>query len=302
MSKTIENKYGNILILGASGMLGSALFKILSDMKYEVYGTVRSLKESPFFQKHELDRIISDVDILNFDDLISLCQKVKPAIVVNCIGVIKQQIASKDPLVVIPINALFPHRLSQLCSLINSRLILISTDCVFDGLKGNYLESDKPNADDLYGKTKELGEISNRKHVFTIRTSIIGHEIQSKNSLVDWFLNSEGSVNGFNQAIFSGLPTSELARVIGKVIVPNQHLFGLYHVSVDPISKNDLLNLIRQIYKKDIKINQSSDVKIDRSLNSTRFKKDTGYLPPDWKQLIQEMKTYYDKYKGINNV
>ncbi len=296
MSQTTESKYGNILILGVSGMLGSALFKILSQLNYNVYGTVRSLQDNSFFKKSELERIVQDIDVLNFDDLIALFNQIKPKIVINCIGVIKQQFASKDPLAVLPINALLPHRLSHLCSLVNSRLILISTDCVFDGLKGNYVESDKPNADDLYGKSKILGEIADEKHVFTIRTSIIGHELYSKRSLIDWFLNSMDSVNGFKNAIFSGLPTCELANVIGNLIIPNQQLFGLYHVSVDPISKNDLLNLTKEIYKKEIKIIPSSDIRIDRSLNSDKFRFETGYKPPDWKELIENLYQYKTEF------
>lgn len=292
----MESKYGNILILGVSGMLGSALFKILSELNYNVYGSVRSLKDNFFFNKSELGRIVQDVDVLNFDDLTVLFNQIKPSIVINCVGVIKQQSSSKDPLVVIPINTMLPHRLSQLCSLVNSRLILISTDCVFDGLKGNYLESDKPNADDLYGKSKELGEIRDQRHVFTIRTSIIGHELNSKRSLIDWFLNSTDSVNGFKNAIFSGLPTSELAMVIGKLVIPNRELFGLFHISVDPISKNDLLTLTKDIYKKDIKIIPSNDIKIDRSLDSGKFKSLTGYNPPDWKDLIENLYKYKTQF------
>lgn len=293
-----ESKYGNILILGVSGMLGSALFKILSELNYNVFGTVRSFKDNSFFNKSELERIVFDVDVLNFDDLIKLFHRIKPSIVINCVGVIKQQSSAKDPLSVIPINSLLPHRLSQLCSLINSRLILISTDCVFDGASGNYSENDKPNAEDLYGKSKELGEIRNEEHVFTIRTSIIGHEIQSNRSLVDWFLNSEGSVEGFKNAIFSGLPTNELANVIGNLIIPNQHLYGLYHISVDPISKNDLLNLIKEIYSKDIKIIPSDNLKIDRSLNSNKFKSETGYKPRSWKELISNLYQYKVRFLG----
>lgn len=296
MSQTIENNYGNILIIGVSGMLGSALFKILSELNYNVYGTVRSLKDNSFFKESELKRIVQDVDVLNLDDLIALFNQIKPSIVINCVGVIKQQTSSKDPLVVIPINTMLPHRLSKLCSLVNSRLILISTDCVFDGLKGNYIESDKPNADDLYGKSKELGEISDQKHVFTIRTSIIGHELNSKRSLVDWFLNSNDSVDGFKNVIFSGLPTCELAKVMGTLIIPNKNLSGLYHISVDPISKNDLLNLIREIYNKDININLSTDIKIDRSLNSNKFKSEIGYNPPEWRELISNLYQYKTRF------
>ncbi|MDF3819132.1 SDR family oxidoreductase [Leptospira sp. 96542] len=304
MSQLINKnmKFGNILILGASGMLGSALFKVLSDMEFEVYGTVRTLNLKRFFLDSELSRIVQNVDVLNTDDLASLFIKVKPKVVINCVGVIKQLSSSKDPLSVIPINSLFPHRLAQLCMLVGSRMVHISTDCVFDGTKGNYSESDRPDANDLYGKTKELGEISDLEHVITLRTSIIGHEISSSRSLVDWFLNSEGVVPGYRRAIFSGLPTYEIANVIGQFIIPNHSLSGLYHISVDPISKHDLLCLIRDVYDKKINITPMNDFEIDRSLNSEKFQRAVGYRPPSWSELIRGLKEYKEKYLGETDV
>ncbi|TGM78931.1 SDR family oxidoreductase [Leptospira levettii] len=285
-----------ILILGVSGMLGSALFKILSELDYDVFGTVRSTNFKNFFNESELEKIVSNVDVQNHDDLVSLFGEVKPTVVINCVGVIKQKSSAKEPLVVIPINSLLPHKLSNLCFLVGARLILISTDCVFNGEDGNYLESDVTNAVDLYGVSKALGEIKDQEHVVTIRTSIIGHEINSNRSLLDWFLNSNTSVKGYQHAIFSGLPTNELAKVIGKFVIPNTKLKGLYHVSVDPIAKYNLLSLVKEIYSKDIDITPSDEVKINRSLNSDKFKSETGYFPPTWKELIKSLYEYKNRY------
>jgi dTDP-4-dehydrorhamnose reductase len=285
-----------VLILGVTGMLGSALFKILSELDYEVFGTFRSTNYLNFFNESELKKIISNVDVQNHDDLVSLFGEVKPTVVINCVGVIKQKSSAKEPLVVIPINSLLPHKLSNLCFLIGARLILISTDCVFNGEDGKYLETDVTNAVDLYGVSKALGEIKDQEHVVTIRTSIIGHEINSNRSLLDWFLNANSSVKGYQLAIFSGLPTNELAKVIGKFVIPNYNLKGLYHVSVDPIAKYNLLSLVKEVYSKEIDIIPSDEVKINRSLNSDKFKRETGYVPPTWKELIKSLNEYKNRY------
>ncbi|WCL51250.1 dTDP-4-dehydrorhamnose reductase family protein [Leptospira sp. GIMC2001] len=287
-----------ILILGAGGMLGSTLFRLLPDLETEVYGTLRQSKPTDSIKKsfQNLNNLIYNIDVLNSDQLYQIISQIKPNIIINCIGIIKQLDISNDPLYVIPINSILPHRLAEITSRIKARLIHISTDCVFDGNKGNYTELDKPNADDLYGKSKELGEIKENEHVVTLRTSIIGHELQSNHSLVDWFLSQQKETQGYKKAIFSGLTSVELSKVIKKYIIPNKEIYGLYHVSVEPISKFDLLSLINDIYKKNIIIKPNIEQKIDRSLNSKEFQKITGYIPPKWIELIKELKLYYDSY------
>ncbi len=293
-----------ILVLGANGMLGSTLFRLLPNYGYSVYGTVRQSKKTQFLSESffpNVDNLILNVDVLNTDQLNQVISQVKPDLVINCIGVIKQLDVANDPLYVIPINSLLPHRLSDLCERVNARLIHISTDCVFDGKNGNYLESDRPNADDLYGKSKELGEIRNKKHVLTLRTSLIGHELQSDHSLVDWFLSQKGNVQGYTNAIFSGLTTVEVARVLHVNIISANMNSGLYHLAVNPISKFELLNLVKKWYQKDNEIVPSSSVNIDRSLNSDRFNRDFLYSPPSWEDLISSLKNYFDKfYRKIN--
>ncbi|RHX78252.1 SDR family oxidoreductase [Leptospira yasudae] len=297
------NRSYKVLILGASGMLGSAVYKIFSDkFDFEVWGTIRSPEYLQFFRQSERKNIITNVDVTNQDDLIRIFQEVKPDIVVNCIGIIKQQKIANDPLTVLPINSLLPHKLSNLCKLIGARLILISTDCVFNGRKGMYLESDIPDAEDLYGKSKEIGEVSGEPHVFTMRTSIIGHELNSNYSLVNWFLSQKDRIKGFSKAIFSGFPASEIADIIGTKIIPNPNLSGLYHISSEPISKFDLLELIRKIYDKNIQILESTELVIDRSLDSRKFRQESDFVPKNWELLIREMKDYSEKYLDMSHV
>lgn len=293
-----------ILILGAGGMLGSAIFRILPEYGHEVYGTLRHIKQSDFILKsfRNSQNLIYNLDVLNKDSLNQVITQIKPHVIINCIGIIKQLNISDDPLYVLPINSLFPHKLSQLCLKFNARLIHISSDCVFDGKSGNYLETDKPNADDLYGKSKELGEIKDKSHAITIRTSIIGHELYSNHSLVDWFLSQTKEIKGYKKAIFSGLTNVEISKVIHKYILPNINLFGLYHLSVNPISKFDLLSIINKVYNRSISIVPENEIKIDRSLNSTKFQSQTDYKIPSWDSLIGEMKSYYDLYKEIKDV
>ena len=211
-----------------------------------------------------------------------------PDVVVNCIGLVKQLAQAEDPLVAIPINALLPHRLARLCDLAGARLIHLSTDCVFDGSRSMYAESDCSDAKDLYGRSKYLGEV-NYGNAVTLRTSIIGHELSSAHGLVNWFLSQQGEVKGYTRAIFSGLPTVELARVLRDFVITKSELRGMYHVSAEPISKFELLGLVAQTYGKTIEITPDASVAIDRSLDSSRFRGVTGYAPPSWLNLVRDM-------------
>jgi len=279
-----------VLVLGVTGMLGSVVFKELSkNDELVVLGTKRSEGRLDFFTDDQNNNLISGIDVLESDSLVRVLDQVRPEIVINCIGLIKQFSIANNPLIALPINSMFPHRLSKLCSLVNSRLIHISTDCVFNGRKGMYRENDISDAEDLYGKSKFIGELHDESHAVTIRTSIIGHELNSSASLVDWFLSQSGHVKGYTKAIFSGLPTVELARVIMEYVIPNADLKGLYHVSVDPIDKYSLLNQIAKVYSKDIEIIPDENVQIDRSLESSKFKQATGYVVPSWEELITKM-------------
>lgn len=279
-----------VLIIGITGMLGNAMFRTFlnSNVSYDVIGTVRSNNAYSFFDGVNADHIITEVNVENYDSLIRIFKKVRPQIVINCVGLVKQLADANNPLLAIPLNTLLPHRLAELCSLVNARLIHISTDCVFSGKKGNYLESDFPDANDLYGRSKLLGEV-NYPHTVTLRTSIIGHELSSSHSLVGWFLSQENSVKGFTRAIFSGVPTVELAKVVHDFVLPNHDLHGLYHVAAKPIDKYSLLNLVAQVYNKKIEIVADDSLVIDRSLNAQKFYEMTGYIAPKWHDLVTRM-------------
>ena len=279
-----------ILVIGITGMLGNTLLRHLSENnKFSVLGSSRRDK----LKAHQKINYIhlKNLDAENEDEFFHTLKTYKPDVVINCIGVIKQLNHADDPLRVLPINSIFPHKLHHLCNKEAIRLIHVSTDCVFTGKKGNYLETDISDALDLYGKSKYIGELHG-KNSLTLRTSIIGHEIDSKESLLEWFLSQEGSVHGYRNAIFSGLTTLELSNVIEKIILFHKDLSGLYHVSSKPISKYDLLNLIKKVYKKKIKIIPSDQVKINRSLNSEKFQKATNIEVSDWESMIKSMKNF----------
>lgn len=279
-----------VLILGASGMLGNAVLKLfVNEGVHETRGTVRSEASRRFFSDELQDRLIFGVDVLNQHTLLDVFAQTRPDVVINCVGLIKQLENANDPLAVLPVNALLPHQLAKLCLVAGSRLIHISTDCVFSGDKGLYTEADYSDARDLYGKSKYMGELHDYAHALTLRTSIIGHELNSNNALLDWFLSQQGQVKGYTRAIFSGMPTVELARVIHDWVLPQPALCGLYHVSAQPISKYDLLEMVAHVYDKSIVIQPDDGVVIDRSLDSTLFQQESGYQPPQWPELIKNM-------------
>lgn len=283
----------NILIFGATGMLGHAVFRVLSnDKRLKVFGTIRSESSKSLFPTALAENLIPNIDIESDDCLKKAFEISQPDVVINCIGIIKQLSDAKDVLKTVPINTLLPYRLAALSKEFGSRLILVSTDCVFSGSKGNYLETDFPDCDDLYGRSKLLGEIVDNENVLTIRTSIIGHELRGGHSLINWFLNQSGSTQGYTKAIFSGLPTNELAEIIRDCISRWPTLHGLYHISAKPINKYDLLNLIATVYDKNIQINKSETVQIDRSLSHQKFHQATGYQAKDWPTLIESMKLF----------
>lgn len=279
-----------VLILGATGMLGHTLLRILDERQdFELFASVRNLgKLTHQFNSGLIKNIIINVDANNFDSFTQKLKEVNPDVIVNCIGVIKQSPLANDPIAAISINALFPHKLEAACRSLGTRLIHISSDCVFKGDKGNYTETDPSDATDLYGRTKFLGEII-EKNSLTLRTSIIGHELNSNYGLVDWFLSQEGHVRGFTNAIFTGFPTIEIARIIADYVIPNINLHGLYHLSSNQISKYDLLRLVAKYYNQNIIIEPYSDFHCDRSLDSSRFRAETGYSPPPWDKLIESM-------------
>jgi len=287
-----------VLILGGSGMLGHRLWIRLQEA-HETWVTIRG-SAIPFPDRPEFPRqhIYPNVDALVLDDIDRALAALQPDIVVNCIGLIKQVPLADDPLSAIRVNALLPHQIALICRTSRIRMIHISTDCVFSGRKGNYSEEDPTDALDLYGKTKALGEV-NYPHTVTLRTSIIGRELKSKLGLIEWFLSQQDEVKGFTRAIFSGVTTDELGRAIRDCVIPNMGLQGVWHLSSNPISKYDLLMLAKEAFGHTVAIHPFDDFVIDRSLDSTRFRRLTGYRPPAWAEMIDELARGSSVYAGL---
>lgn len=283
-----------ILILGATGMLGHVLFTELSkDPKLEVWATTRSAEDlESFFSVSEQRRIYRGVDVGSFDSVMRVFAEVQADVVINCVGIIKQLPASEDPLTAIDVNSLIPHRLAMLAQATKARFLHISTDCVFDGKKGMYSEKDPANAEDLYGRTKYLGEVS-YPNCITLRTSIIGHELKTNFSLIDWFLSQNSTVKGYREAIYSGFPTIEIVHIIRDFVLPNPELYGLFHVSSSPISKYELLKIVKTAYNKNVDLLPDDGVVINRSLDCSRFMNATGYQPPEWTEMVASMSSHF---------
>jgi len=281
----------NILILGASGMLGGALFAQLPKVcaRCKTIGTVRSGSPAP--QLHDNVKLVHLQDVFDRDALLEVMRGNEVNVVINAIGLIKQIGKSLTKSDFVRVNAWLPHYLMELCDEVGARFIEVSTDCVFTGSKGHYSEDDTPDARDIYGVSKLLGEVTDNPNAVTIRTSIIGHESGRAASLIDWFLSTSGEVKGYEKAIFSGFPTAYLAQIIGQYIIPNPALNGLYHVSAEPIDKFALLCLVAEKYKHNVKLVADADLVIDRSLDSNKFKVATGFVSPKWPELIDIMKT-----------
>jgi len=285
-----------IMILGGSGMLGHKLWQVLST-RFETWitfrGHVHSYSRYGIFDPR---RAINGVSVQDFGSLVRAFATVRPDVVVNGIGLIKQLAEARDPLLNITINSLFPHRLADLCSACGVRLIHVSTDCVFSGRKGNYTEMDIPDPEDLYGRSKLLGEVD-RVNCLTLRTSIIGWELEKQAGLLEWFAGCQGKqVKGYQRAIYTGLSTKSLSKLIGDVIGNHSNLSGLYHVSSDQITKYDLLTRLRGVADLPIEVEPDDVFYCDRSLDSARFREETGWQPPTWDEMILELAREWPVY------
>lgn len=281
-------------------MLGHKLVQILQK-RFDVWTTVKTdLSGLAKLEIYNPKKVIGDVNVENVAHVERAFALAEPEIVINGVGIVKQLPTSKDVIKTLTINSIFPHQLAQLSKKFGARLITVSTDCVFNGRKGNYQEEDVCDAEDLYGKSKNLGEVS-AADCLTIRTSIVGRELRTSHSLVEWFLGNRGrKIRGFTEAIYSGFPTIVLADIIADLIANNKDLQGLYHISSEPISKFDLLCLLKKFYQIPIEIEPSADLKIDRSLDSSKFRRETGFLPLDWETMVEKMArdpTPYDKFR-----
>lgn len=282
-----------VLILGATGLLGNTLYRYLSLKKsINVFGTYRDeFKIKILKKKVYIKNFIYLNDVNNKNNICKIIKNIKPVYVINCIGIVKKRKNSKQ--LFLKINTELPKFLGNLTKSLHFNLIHLSTDCVFSGKKGNYSEKDNPDPIDFYGKSKLLGEVVSNKSL-TIRTSIIGHEIQSSLGLLGWFLKKK-NIHGFTRCFFSGFPTIIISEIIYKYFLQKNKLpiEGLVHIASQKISKFDLLSKIKKIYKLNITIKKKSDFFIDRSLNSNMFNKKFKFKAKPWNYMIKRMYEFY---------
>ena len=280
-------------------MLGHKLWQTLAsrfDTHVTFRGAVNVYQSTGLFDE---GRAIGGVAVEDFSSVVGALAAVRPDVVVNCVGIVKQDAAAKDSLTSIEINALFPHRLAKACAEIGSRLIHLSTDCVFSGQRGNYSLSDPPDATDLYGRTKLLGEVD-YDHCLTLRTSMIGRELIGSHGLVEWFLSQQGKVvRGYKKAVFSGFTTVTLASAIADIISEQPELHGVWHFASEPINKFDLLTLIKEGCNLNVQIEPDEDFVCDRSLNGEAFRQATGYAAPSWPKMLEGMVRDTTPYEEI---
>ena len=281
-----------IIVLGGEGMLGHKVFQTLERQFPNTACTVRGRLDEPFYSRIDLyrpERVIAGVDALDLDGLTRLLAERQPDVVVNCIGIVKQRDEAQRAIPSITINSLLPHRLAAAAATWGGRVIHFSTDCVFSGKRGAYLEDDFSDAEDLYGRSKYLGEVS-AENALTLRTSIIGRELSEFRSLLEWFLAQTGNeVRGFTRHFWSGVSTNHLAALVGDIIAEHPQLSGVYQVSSGKINKHELLTLLRDAFRLDVKIVPDDREFCDRSLEGDRFREATGYVCPSWVELATEL-------------
>lgn len=287
------------LVLGGNGMLGHQLCRVLS-RRLETWTTFREGPDR--FEPYDFipgERALGGVHAEDLASLRGALEQVRPDVVVNCIGIVKQRDEAKQAIPSIQVNALFPHQLADLCQEHGLRLVQISTDCVFSGLRGRYTEADIPDPVDLYGRTKLLGEL-HRSNCLTLRTSIIGWQLNTFSSLLSWFALQRGQrIKGYQQAIYSGFSTRVLAGLISDLIETRPDLSGLYQVASQPISKFDLLvNLRDKLGWGDIQIEPDDNFYCDRSLVGTRFSTATGWKAPSWDEMLSELAEEWPVYQA----
>jgi len=273
-------------------MLGHKMFQILRERFPDTVCTTREDVRKPPFDCVELlqgDDVIRGVDVMDFDRLNGILKELRPDFIVNCVGIVKQRQEAQMAIPSITINSLLPHKLAAFAGAWGGRVIHPSTDCVFDGKRGGYTESDDSSAEDLYGKSKFLGEL-HCDNGLTLRTSIIGRELVEHRSLLDWFLMQQGkTVRGFRRVIYSGVTTNELAEVATMVIQKFPKLHGLFQVVSEPISKHELLCLLRDAYKLEVNIVPEDREVSDRSMKGDKFREATGYASPPWTELVERL-------------
>lgn len=296
------NKTKRILIIGGGGTLGHKLWQFLPTKFSSTYVSIR--KPKAYYEKSGLfngSNVVDSLDLRDFGQLKVALKEIRPSVIVNCAGVTLRSKEAEDRLSNIAVNSLLPHMLAKWCAENVARLIHFSTVCVFDGRLGNYDEDSPPDARDIYGMTKMLGDVD-VPCALTLRSSFIGREIFGGTELLEWFLAQKGKrVSGFSKALFTGLTTNRLAILVAELIKKFPDLNGLYNVSSETVSKYDLLNLMKEAYNIDIEIDQDDKFECRRNLNGNKFVKATGFKCPSWRQMMSDMaadQTPYDKWRS----
>ena len=277
-----------ILVVGASGMLGHEAIRVLAP-DFEVWGACRHPQDLPDLGVPS-QRLLGGLDATSADSANALIARVQPDLTINAAGIVKQHAKARAAIPSIAVNSLWPHLLADACATHGARMVHVSTDCVFSGTRGQYTEQDVPDAFDLYGRSKLLGEVIDRDNVITLRTSIIGWQLGEPTGLVGWFgAHRNEPLRGYTKAVFSGLTTRALTEVIRDVVLPDPTLSGLWHLSADPIDKYTLLADLAKYLGWDVTLNRVDEPVIDRSLDSTRFRERTGWTPASWDAMLQEL-------------
>lgn len=291
-----------VLVLGGTGMLGHKVVQVFGK-RFDTFCTIRNAFSAvERFGIFDRQHVIENVDARDMQSIRTAVVTTKPDVVINCVGIIKQLPTSQDVVQTLTVNSILPHLISEITADVGCRFITLSTDCVFSGARGQYAESDVADSTDLYGRSKQYGEVAGT-NCLTIRTSIIGRELGTTHSLIDWFLSQKTGVKGYANAIFSGFPTIVLAEVLAAIIEYHRDLEGLYHVSSEPISKYDLLELVNRRLASPVEIEKETEFRLDRSLDSTKFRLITGFSPLPWPEMVDRMlsdPTPYDNWRKLS--
>ena len=281
-----------ILILGGNGMIGHKMYQSISKIYIDTWVTLRNnLSTYNFSQFYNSEKVVDSINLANFENLIYILNKINPDIIINASGItIRRGIESLKSNSII-LNSALPHFLNEWVTSNNKRLIHFSTDCVFTGSKGNYLDNDKKDAFDLYGITKSMGEVIDSQYAITLRSSMIGSELENKTELFEWFLKQKNkTIKGFNKVIYSGITTTKMAEIVVKLIDQYPKLSGVYNISSKPISKFELLKSWNNIFDINANIEVDNSYTSNKNLVSDYFYKTISMEQPDWVELSNQLK------------
>jgi len=279
-----------IFIFGINGMIGHKIwFEANLKWKKNVFGSKRI--QNCKLENNGLEKpfVFEIEDISDWGQVEKALVETKPDFIVNAVGVTTRKPEILNLEKALEVNSFFPRRLLKWAQTNNSRIIHLSTDCVFDGGVGQYSELSQPSAKDIYGKTKFLGEIEG-SNALTLRFSCIGRELVSHTELLDWFLSQRGkTIKGYSGAMYSGLTSTVIAKEICRVIEKFPNLEGTYQLSSEPISKYDLLCLAKTHFKLDVEIEKFDNYVSDKTLICDKYKKATGFQPASWDEMMKEL-------------